>query len=256
MKRLMNELVLTLVGVAVITLAMLDSHLHAQQLRRNDDPVLVKQDAGILLAQTPQETKQLAVRQAMQFVWTNYEQRAFGADALHPVTGDASVGQWGNVSCTLVDALDTLWLMDLKDEFKRARDYVATNLRYAYMGRDGKSVSVFETTIRDVGGLLSAFELSGDLVFRDKARELADLLSPAFNEDWGFFYAQFNPNTKTGSLSPWSPDQALLAEIGSLQLELRCLSAVTGDPSYARMVRSSAKDRFSVMRILSYWTCF
>lgn len=238
----MNELVLVLVAVIMIALALLDSHLH---VRRSGDPVLMKQAASTLLAQTAQETKRLAVRQAMQFVWANYEQRAFGADALHPVTGDASVDQWGNVSCTLVDALDTLWLMDLKDEFKRARDYVATNLSYAYMGRNSKSVSVFETTIRDVGGLLSAYELSGDVVFRDKAQELVDLLAPAFNEDWGFFYSRIHPHTKRASLSPWSPDQALLAEIGSLQLELRCLTDVTGDPSYARMVRSCAKERFS-----------
>lgn len=90
--------------------------------------------------------------------------------------------------------------------------------------------------IRDVGGLLSAYQLSGDVVFRDKAKELADRLSLAFDEEWGVFNARLNPYTKKASLSPWSPDQALLAEIGTLQLELRCLSDVTGDSNYARMV--------------------
>lgn len=136
MKRLPLELVLALAGVLVIALALLDSHLDVRQDQLlRDPPALVKRNAVILLAQSPQEAKRLAVRQAMHFVWTNYEQRAFGADELHPVTGDASVDQWGNVSCTLVDALDTLWLMGLKDEFKRARDYVAANLSYSSMGR-------------------------------------------------------------------------------------------------------------------------
>ena len=42
-----------------------------------------------------------------------------------------------------------------------------------------------QTTIRELGGLLSAFDLSGDQVFLKKAIELADLLMPAFNTESG-----------------------------------------------------------------------
>lgn len=54
--------------------------------------------------------------------------------------------------------------MDMKDEFWKARDWVRDHLSF---GRAG-DVSVFETTIRELGGLLAAYDLSGDRVFMDK----------------------------------------------------------------------------------------
>jgi mannosyl-oligosaccharide alpha-1,2-mannosidase len=62
---------------------------------------------------------------------------------------------------TLVDSLDTLWLMGMKEEFSRAREWVAKSLTFDHAG----TVSTFETTIRELGGLLSAYDLSGDKVF-------------------------------------------------------------------------------------------
>lgn len=57
-------------------------------------------------------------------------------------------------------------------------------------------LSVFETTIRFVGGLLSCYALTGDTVFRDKAAEVADALLPAFDTPTGLPYALINPSTK------------------------------------------------------------
>ena len=42
-----------------------------------------------------------------------------------------------------------------------------------------------QTTIRELGGLLSAYDLSGDKVFLTKAIELGDLLMPAFDTQSG-----------------------------------------------------------------------
>jgi len=53
-----------------------------------------------------------------------------------------------------------------QDEFNEAKQWVATKLRFDHTG----SVSVFETTIRELGGLLAAFDLSGDPMFVDKVR--------------------------------------------------------------------------------------
>jgi len=70
--------------------------------------------------------------------------------------------------------------MDMKEEFERARDFVSTlNFQKDY------SVSFFETTIRYLGGFLSAFTLSDDPVFLRKAVELADALLPAFDTPTG-----------------------------------------------------------------------
>lgn len=183
-----------------------------------------------------QEKRRLAVRAGMAFAWSNYEEHAFGADVLGPVLGDATQAQWGNISCTLVDALDTLWLMDLKDEFARARDYVANNLSFETFGMDGRPVSVFETTIREVGGLLSAFDLSGDPIFRDKALEIMDVLTNAYSPRLGVFYSLYNAYFKEGEFPMWNAGRAFLADVGTLQLELRRLSDITSNPKYSRMV--------------------
>jgi mannosyl-oligosaccharide alpha-1,2-mannosidase len=142
---------------------------------------------------------------------------------------------WGGIACSLVDALDTLWIMDMKAEFARAREYVATKLSFSHLGANGNKISIFETIIREVGGLLSAFDLSGDDVFKRKAQELMDLLVPAFVPSEGVFYTYFNPQSKAKGFASWTRYNALIADIGSLQLETRYLSDVTGDPKYAAL---------------------
>lgn len=56
-------------------------------------------------------------------------------------------------------------------------------------------VSVFETNIRFVGGLLTCFALTGDVVFRDKAQQIADKLLPAFQTPTGIPNALVNLKT-------------------------------------------------------------
>lgn len=93
------------------------------------------------------------------------------------------------------------------------------------------SVSVFETTIRELGGLLSAHDLSGDKVFLTKAVELADLLMPAFDTASGIPRGSVSfksPNIDMG----WSGEDAVLSELGSLQIDFRYLSVHTKDSKY------------------------
>ena len=70
---------------------------------------------------------------------------------------------------TLIDSLDTMLVMNLKDEFTEAKQWVEENLQFNI----NKDVNLFETTIRVLGGLLSTYHLSGEKVFLDKARDLA-----------------------------------------------------------------------------------
>jgi len=57
---------------------------------------------------------------AMKHAWKGYKQHAWGHDELKPISGRSS-DNWGGIGCTLVDALDTLWYMGLKDEFNEAK---------------------------------------------------------------------------------------------------------------------------------------
>jgi mannosyl-oligosaccharide alpha-1,2-mannosidase len=56
-------------------------------------------------------------------------------------------------------------------------------------------MSVFETNIRFVGGLLSSYALTGDPMFRDRALHVARKLLPAFSTPTGIPYALINVAT-------------------------------------------------------------
>ena len=60
---------------------------------------------------------------------------------------------------------------------RRAREWVVTRMK---LDTNAK-LSLFETNIRILGGLLAAFDLSQDARLLDKARELADRLMPNFD---------------------------------------------------------------------------
>lgn len=181
-----------------------DAVAHVIQLPPSAEEKVGRDERFPPLSIAEQDARRLAVRAAMQFAWENYEDHAFGGDEVDPKHGTKLANVWGDIACSLVDGMDTLWVMGLHDEFARARDYVADKLRFDHLGVDGSSLSVFETIIREVGGLLSAYELSGDDVFKDKAKELVDLLTPAFDADEGVFYTLFNPYTQRKSFASWS----------------------------------------------------
>jgi len=107
--------------------------------------------------------RQKAVVAAFNHAWKGYKNYAWGYDELKPLS--KSVSTWFNLGLTLVDSLDTMWLMGLEEEFKEARDWVAKSL----VIEQDRDVNLFETTIRVLGGLLSAYHLTEDQVFLDKA---------------------------------------------------------------------------------------
>ncbi|GAA5981560.1 hypothetical protein JCM10908_004153 [Rhodotorula pacifica] len=93
------------------------------------------------------------------------------------------------------------------------------------------TISWFETTIRYLGGLLSAYELSADPLMLERATELGNWLLPAFATEHGLPVNRYmigsNPNgAHNGRQS--------LAEVGSMILEMTRLSQLTGDEVYFR----------------------
>ena len=61
---------------------------------------------------------------------------------------------------TMVDCLDNLWIFGMREEFAEASTWVAHKLKFERAG----GISFFETVIRILGGLLSAYEFSRDKV--------------------------------------------------------------------------------------------
>ena len=51
---------------------------------------------------------------------------------------------WFGLGLTLIDSLDTMYIMGLTDEFEEAKDWVSDSLDFSI----NKDVNLFETTIR------------------------------------------------------------------------------------------------------------
>ena len=108
-------------------------------------------------------SRQEHVVNAFKHAWKAYKMYAWGKDELMPVSKDSS--EWFNLGLTLIDSLDTMWLMGLTKEFEEARHWVEQDMVVA----QNKDVNLFETTIRVLGGLLSTYHLTQDKVFLKKA---------------------------------------------------------------------------------------
>ena len=106
---------------------------------------------------------QKVIVKAFKHAWKGYKNHAWGYDELKPVS--KTTNTWFNLGLTLIDSLDTMWLMGLEKEFQESRDWVANRLNI----EQDNDVNLFETTIRVLGGLLSAYHLTEDNVFLNKA---------------------------------------------------------------------------------------
>ncbi|KAK4257745.1 hypothetical protein QN277_007295 [Acacia crassicarpa] len=177
------------------------------------------------------------VKDAMLHAWTSYEKYAWGTDELQPQTRNG-VDSFGGLGATIVDSLDTLYIMGLEDEFQRAREWIANSLDF----NKNIEVSVFETTIRVLGGLLSAYDLSGDIIFLEKARELADKLLPAWDSPTGIPFNRINLAYGNPHNPSWTGGNSILADSGSEQLEFIALSQRTKDPKYQQKVEKVIRE--------------
>ncbi|KAJ7447600.1 glycoside hydrolase family 47 protein [Mycena galericulata] len=177
--------------------------------------------------------KRDAIVAAFQYAWSAYERDAMGADEYHPISHRGSnLSAAGGIGYTVVDALDTMLLMGLHDEYARARAWVRTSLRFDRDGRN-RCFNTFETTIRVLGGLLSAYHLSGsDPLYLRHAVDLADRLLPAFDTPSGLPYSSVDLATRKGIPDQWAPNAISTAEATTLQLEFRELARRTGDARY------------------------
>ncbi|XP_075216552.1 mannosyl-oligosaccharide alpha-1,2-mannosidase IA-like [Lycorma delicatula] len=175
----------------------------------------------------------------MKHAWNNYVRYAWGENELRPVSksgNTATAFGLAKLGVTIIDALDTLYIMGLHEEFNQGRDWIANNLNLKDMN---VYLSVFEVNIRIVGGLLSCFALTGDVMFKQKAELVAQKLLPAFETDTGIPHSSINIETGHSKNYPWvSGGASILAEFGSLHLEFTYLSDVTGVSVYKTKVNN------------------
>lgn len=158
----------------------------------------------------------------------------------------------GGIGYTIVDSLDSLLVMGFNEEYHRAAQWCKDNLNF---DRDG-NFNTFETTIRVLGGLLAAHYLtsiSDDASIRadapfylETATDLGDRLLGAFNTPTGIPYSGVNLHTREGIPDHDNRGLSSLAEVATLQLELKYLSHLTDDPIYWRRA-----ENVSLLSIMS-----
>jgi mannosyl-oligosaccharide alpha-1,2-mannosidase len=131
-----------------------------------------------------EKTKRLNRRKLVEDVflqsWRAYKEHAWGHDEFSPLT-KAFKDHFGGWGATLIDNLDTLLIMGMHDEFQHAIEQVK---KIDFSVTHMSTINVFETTIRYLGGLISAHELADGKdggVCLQKAKELAEMLYHAFD---------------------------------------------------------------------------
>ncbi|KAK3314360.1 family 47 glycosyl hydrolase [Apodospora peruviana] len=174
------------------------------------------------------EARRAQVKQLFRKNWASYRKYAWMSDALQPLSAEGK-DQFSGWAATLVDSLDTLWIMGLRDEFDEAVAAVAS-IDFGQAG--GRSVNMFEVNIRYLGGLLAAYDLSGRQVLLQKATELGDLLYAGYNtrNRMPVDFIDFEGAQEGKGLMVES--SVVSASPGTLSLEMTRLSQVTGDPKY------------------------
>ncbi|MAD85527.1 MAG: hypothetical protein CL912_21415 [Deltaproteobacteria bacterium] len=122
------------------------------------------------------------VKDAFRHAWKGYNHYAWMHDEVMPISGrhkDPFAG-W---AATLVDSLDSLYIMGLQEKFEEALEALE---EIDFTKPNADKVPVFEVTIRYLGGLLGAWDVSEHKypILLQKATQLGDFLTQAF--EWVF----------------------------------------------------------------------
>eukprot|EP00035_Acanthoeca_spectabilis_P006217 m.121951 g.121951 ORF g.121951 m.121951 type:complete len:800 (+) comp13403_c2_seq1:180-2579(+) len=209
------------------------------------------------------------VKEIFDHAYGAYMANAYPADELMPLSCkgrvrgvDASRGDideaLGNFSLTLVDTLDALAVVGHVDEFIRAVGLVIANVKF-----DADFVvSVFETNIRVLGGLLGAHTVMLSLKEDTKLRaqypaldkyngelvqmslDLGSRLLLAFDSATGIPYSRINLRYGLNAVSRQN-QATCTACAGTMLLEFGALSRFSGDPKFEQAARRAMEALWS-----------
>ncbi|HEY0771935.1 MAG TPA: glycoside hydrolase family 47 protein [Sphingobacteriaceae bacterium] len=185
------------------------------------------------------DKKQLAERVKTEFIsaWNDYKKYAWGHDDLKPLS--KSFRDWyppETILMTPVDSLDSLYLLGFKQEADATRKYITENLKF------DKDIYVqnFEITIRILGGLLSAYQMTNDKKLLALADDLGTRLLPVFDSPTGLPYKYVNLKTGKTRGEVSNP-----AETGTLLIEFGTLSKLTNKPVYYEKAKRALVETYN-----------
>ena len=154
----------------------------------------------------------------------------------------ASGNEWLKARLVL-GALSTLQVMGLQEEYTEARQWLEKKFHFEALNA---SLPVGEITSEAVGGLMSAYALSGGTredrdFFLEKALAITRAISPAYNTTSRMPFNAFNPAARLGVGRETS-----LATVGGQALEQMYLSDLTGE----RTLRSAVTQTGVRLKVL------
>lgn len=184
------------------------------------------------------DKKQAAEKVKTEFLhaWNGYKKYAWGHDDLKPLSKSYKDWYAEPLLMTPVDSLDTLYLMGFKDEGDKTRKYITDNLSF---DKD-MYVQNFEITIRLLGGLLSAYQITGDKKLLNLAEDLGTRLLPVFDSPTGMPYKSVN--LKTGKVKGEISNPA---ETGTLLIEFGTLSKLTNKPVFYEKAKRALVETYN-----------
>lgn len=167
--------------------------------------------------------------------WNAYKQHAWGSDGVRPLSKRPYNWYDESLLMTPVDAFDTMVLMGLTKEADEAKQLILSSLTFD----KNLSVKNFEITIRILGGLLSAFQLTGEQKFLHLADDLGNRLLPVFESRTGLPFV--NVHLRTGRVEG---DITNPAETGTLLMEFGTLSKLTGKQVYYEKAKRALVETY------------
>ncbi|ODM92560.1 Mannosyl-oligosaccharide alpha-1,2-mannosidase isoform A [Orchesella cincta] len=203
------------------------------------------------------------VKQMMKDAWEDYVRFAWGQNELKPISQTGQNGGiFGNaeIAATAIDSLDTLYIMEMMDDYQRAKGLV-TNITFT--GIDA-AVSIFETNIRIVGGFLTAYALtqdrvseavlaefgtlhlefmylsdvSGDVRFREKALKIREVMKN-IEKPKGLYWNFVDVNT-----GRFTRNHVSIGALADSYYEYLLKAAIQLDDAEARQMYDDAMDGF------------
>lgn len=179
------------------------------------------------------------VKDMFYHAYNGYMRHAFPRDELKPIScgGEDTIGKY---SLTLIDTLDTLVVMGNYTEFEKSVNWIIDNLSFDI----NLPVSVFETNIRVLGGLLSAHLAATRVIpgynggLLDLATDIAERLLPAFDTPTGIPYGTVN--LRYGVPEGETP-VTCTASSGTFSIEFGTLSRLTGRPEFERAAKRAVR---------------
>ncbi len=210
-------------------------------------PACKKVQYNFASGQGSDQGKAEAIRDAYVYSWNAYKEYAFGMDELLPLNA-SGINDWYGWGVTIVDGIDTAIVMNLTDIVQEQLSFIQnidfTTTTYG-------PVEIFDTNIRYVGGLLSAYDLLKSGLFYNnyprsqinallsQAVVLADKIAYGFDSPTGLAASNVNFTDNTPVFGTYTVEPSNVtynatntASTGTFVREYCRLSTLTGNATY------------------------